>query len=190
MVKSGGVAVRRCCNRRALVCKSPADRVPRCAFGVRAKASRIRPGTVRHRIGVVATRLLNGGDSRRTLPKQGRRPRSVGHEPQGRMVWRVAAAGVTTRDRLSRPPRLRLIIRPRGRLLSPTSRRYLRLVGGATGCLRPVIPALMGRVPGPLGAPAVGVAPVVEVVAEITRRRGGVTCSGLRLLRVWSQRGR
>jgi hypothetical protein len=48
----------------------------------------------------------------------------------------------------------------------------------------------MGRVPGPLGAPAVGVAPVVEVVAEITRRRGGVTCSGQRLLRVWSQRGR
>src|SRR5947209_14832102 len=104
-------------------------------------------------------------------------------EPQGRMVWRVAAAGVTTRNRLSRPPRLRLIIRPRGRLLSPTSRR-------ATGCLRAVIPALMGRVPGPLGAPAVGVAPVVEVVAEITRRRGGVTCSGQRLLRVWSQRGR
>ena len=75
-------------------------------------------------------------------------------EPQGRMVWRVAAAG------------------------------------GATGCLRAVIPALMGRVPGPLGAPAVGVAPVVEVVAEITRRRGGVTYSDQRLLRVWSQRGR
>lgn len=104
-------------------------------------------------------------------------------EPQGRMVWRVAAAGVTTRNKLSRPPRLRLIIRPRAAY-------YLRLVGGATSCLRAVIPALMGRVPGPLGAPAVGVALVVEVVAEITRRRGGVACSGQRLLRVWSQRGR